>query len=100
MENLKKDALWVAVISIAVVAVVVGTILASERLRQSNDTKVIVQFVYEQLNECNRKLAAYGEDVELDIPRHKTTAKDLTICLEKLGAYGEDTSIPANKNKK
>ncbi|MHA2280088.1 MAG: hypothetical protein ACXAC5_04330 [Promethearchaeota archaeon] len=94
MESLKKDILWIFVITVAVVAMVFAAIVGSEKLKWSNDGRVISQFVYEQLNICNEKLAAYGEDVEFDIPKHKATAEDLNICIEKLGAYGEDNKIP------
>jgi hypothetical protein len=93
-SNLTKDTLQVIVVSLVVVAMVIGAIKLSKKLRSSNSGKVAVQFVYKQLNECNEKLAAYGEDVEFDIPRHRATAEALNECMEKLGAYGEDITLP------
>ena len=95
-EGLTKDVLWIFVITVIVVAVVFAVIVVSKKFKWSNDDRVITQFVYEQLNICHEKLAAYGEDVELDIPKNKVNPKDLNICLEKLGAYGEDTAIPVS----
>ena len=89
----KKDVLWVSIITVAVVTMVFVAMRGSEVLRQSNDDKVIVQFVTQQLNICNEKLAAYGEDVDLDIPIYKFKSEDLKACLEKLSAYGEDSDI-------
>jgi len=97
MSTLTKDILQVVGVSLLVVIMVFGAIKLSDRLRSSNSGRVAAQFVYEQLNECNEKLAAYGEDVELDIPMHKITAEALNICLEKLGAYGEDATLPITK---
>lgn len=94
MESLKKDALWITIITIAVVSMVIGSILISEKLEYSNDTKVITQFIYEQLSECNEKIAAYGEkNVKLDISKNQIKSEDIIICLEKLGAYGGNISI-------
>ncbi len=92
-----KDIIQVVVVSLCVVAMVFAAIKISKRLRSSNNGKIAVQFVYEQLNECNEKLAAYGEKVELDIPKHKVTAEALNECLEKLGAYGENNTLPMTK---
>ena len=95
-EYLKKDDLWVFMITAVFVIIVLSAMAISEKFKWSNDDRVLVQFTYEQLNICNEKLAAYGEDVELDIPKHKVKIIDLNICLEKLGAYGEDNTIPVS----
>jgi hypothetical protein len=93
-EILKKDILIVFMITVTVVAMIFASMYISKKIKWSNDDEVVTQFIYQQLNICNKKLATHGENVELDIPKHKAKAKDLNVCIEKLGAYGEDITLP------
>jgi len=99
LDKLRKEAIFITMISISFITIAVCAIMISDKLINSNDSKVINQFVYEQLSICNEKLAAYGEDVKLDTPKSEASAESLSICLEKLGAHGGDMTIPVTRNE-
>lgn len=69
MESLKKNTLLIFTICVSVVTVIFMAIMFITI--PPNNTKIVTQLIYKQLDECNEKLAVYGEDIVTPVNKNE-----------------------------